>query len=86
MNAYEIKLLTLAFQSFSKTGNVYFEFCAKNSDDLFYYTESARYLNEQEYIIGISDNIFSSSISPLSEQLICFEITDKGVKYIKDNA
>ena len=86
MNALEIELLKLSFNSFKETGNRYFEFPIKNPTELLHYTESARYLDEDGYIVAVSDNILSDSIPILASQLasIAFEITDKGIEYIRD--
>lgn len=83
MNKFELELLNLSYNSFIASGDRYFEFPIKNATDLFYYTEAARFLSEEEYIIAISDNIFSESISLDSLNCISFEITDKGIEYIK---
>lgn len=85
MNTLEIELLSLALDNYRNTGNRYFEFYVKNSSELFNYTESAKYLADEEYIIAISDNIYSDSIGLDSFFCIIFEITDKGIEYIKNH-
>lgn len=84
MNKFEIELLKLNYDSYQNTGSRYCTYRFKNANEFIYYTSAARYLDDDGLIEGISDNIFQSSISVFNN-LLEFEITDKGINYVEQN-
>ncbi|WP_431030126.1 hypothetical protein [Lysinibacillus sp. LZ02] len=84
MNKFEKHLLHLALENFRKNGSSYTEFQTQNQYELFYYTEAANYLYENEHLIPHSDNITSHSIGVLpDDMLLCYELTDEGLSVAK---
>lgn len=77
MKHFEIKLLQVAYDNYIKTGNAYGNVLPKNGNELMYLTDAAEWLSESEYIIPLSDNIGSTTITNLN---ICYELTESGLE------
>ncbi|QSB09700.1 hypothetical protein JTI58_22425 [Lysinibacillus fusiformis] len=85
MNHYEKQFLKLGLENFYKSGSSYSEVQPKNSQELIDFTNVAKQLYENEWLIPHSDNIFSNSVSIVpNETLICYELTDKGLSEAKN--
>lgn len=86
MNQFEIKLLRLAYENYLKTGNIYYELLPRGGDELMYFTDAAESLSELGYILPLSENIGASSIDVTPSNLvISYELTNLGLRYIKEN-
>ncbi len=77
-------LLKLSYENYSKTGDTTYIYQPKNGDELFYYTEAAKYLDSEGFIEAISDNIFSDSVD-IFQSVIVFNLTKLGVQKASKN-
>lgn len=78
MNQFELQLLQVAYENYIKTGNACGNVLPRNGNELMYLTDAAEWLSESEYIIPLSDNIGSTTITNLN---ICYELTELGLQY-----
>lgn len=83
MNKFESELMSIAYKNYLQTGSTYGSFQMRNGNDFMSYHTAAQHLVEKNYIIALSDNIFSDSVS-VFDFLLEFEITSLGISVLEE--
>lgn len=83
MSPAAFKVLSAAYDNYKRTGDLYFSYQAKNADDWRDSIEVVQQLASDGYIDEVSDFVFARPIvaNPLS--FIDFNITDRGIEYMR---
>lgn len=84
MSPIALKLLTIAYEQYLKTFNRECTYMYKNADDMFYSTEAIKQLYDDGYIDNVPEFVFHDTIS-IAAGPISFEITDRGIGYMRSN-
>lgn len=84
MNQFMKNLLKLSYENYLKTGDTTYRYQPKNGDEIFYYTEAAKYLDSEGLIEAISDNILSDVSNPFQSAIV-FNLTELGVQKASEN-
>lgn len=85
MSPAAFELLTKAYEYYLKSYDRHFTYQFKNGDDLFYSINGAQQLDNNGYIDNVSDNTYSSRISIAPSDPIFFDLTDKGIGYMRSH-
>ncbi len=81
--AYE--LLAKAYDHYLEDQDRHFSYLFKNGDDLFYSINGAQQLDRDGYIDNVSDAVYSSQVSIVPPEPIVFDLTDKGIGYMRSH-
>ena len=81
--AYE--LLAKAYDHYLGDYDRHFSYQFKNENDMFYSLNGAQQLDSDGYIDNASNNIYSSQIHVYPVELITFDLTDKGIDYMRSH-
>ncbi|MCY7477653.1 hypothetical protein [Paenibacillus larvae] len=84
MNKFKIELFEKAFENYNKHGNSETWHQCKNGDDWMYFSEAIRHLEDEGYITTDDfdpdeDDVFLAIAKPIR-----YELTTKGLSYIKE--
>lgn len=91
MNTIALKLLSLAYECYLKTSGKDFRFTPSNSNDYIQTINAVEYLEENGYILMLSNNVDADVIKLvekgqiIDEATFYFELTDKGLEYCRIN-
>ncbi len=83
MSPAALELLTKAYNHYLKTYDRHFSYLFQNGNDLFFSVNGAQQLERDGYIDNVSDNVYSSKISIVPVEPITFNLTDKGIDYMR---
>ncbi len=83
MSPAALELLTKAYNHYLKTYDRHFSYLFQNGNDLFLSVSGAQQLERDGYIDNVSDNVYSSKISIVPVEPITFNLTDKGIDYMR---
>lgn len=82
MSPTALKVLSTAYESYTKTGDFYVSIQPTNPNEWYDTVVGARQLAQSGYIDEISDFVLASPISADVTLPITFNITELGIKYI----
>lgn len=85
MSPAAFELLSKAYEHYLKSYDRHFSYQFKNGNDLFYSINGAQQLDRDGYIDNVSDNVYSSQISIVPLDPIVFDLTDKGIGYMRSH-
>lgn len=87
MSPAALKLLTAAYENYLKTSKKFFFFSYqfRNADDLMSAVNGAQQLHEDGYIENVSESVYARTVSIIPSEPITFELTFKGIEYMRSN-
>ena len=83
MSPAALELLSKAYKYYLKSYDCHFSYLCKNGNDLYYSINGAQQLDRDGYIDNVSDNVYSYQISISPPEPITFDLTDKGIHYMR---
>ena len=84
MSPIALKLLTMAFKNYLKTGDQHYNYLSPTGTDFIYAIEAVRQLYKDNYIDNLPASFLSNSI-PSTFLSVDFSITEKGIKFMQSN-
>ena len=85
MSPAAFKILTQAYNHYLESYDRHFSYLFKNADDLFYSVNGVLQLDEDGYIDNVSDNVYASQISIVPPEPISFDLSDRGIDYMRSH-
>ena len=85
MSPAALKLLTAAYENYLKTSKKFFSYQFRNADDLMSAVNGAQQLHEDGYIENVSEAVYARTVSIIPSEPITFELTFKGIEYMRSN-
>ena len=83
MSPAALKLLTAAYENYLKTSKKFFSYQFRN--DLMSAVNGAQQLHEDGYIENVSESVYARTVSIIPSEPITFELTFKGIEYMRSN-
>lgn len=85
MSPAALKLLTATYENYLKTSKKFFSYQFRNADDLMSAVNGAQQLHEDGYIENVSESVYARTVSIIPSEPITFELTFKGIEYMRSN-